>query len=678
VSLAVKRPALLLAAVIALAALVRGPFWIEGLRTPVDGDTAIIGLMARHPGRATTMWGQPYGSPVEAWFAWPLFALFGSTAATLRASYFVLGLLLVPAAWALARALDPRAALPAAVLLACPSPYLLLMAAMPPPMYSAALALSAAALAIALTAAARGRPSAAALAGWGIASGLALWTHLMTAPAVAASAAYLAAGTRNRRRLWIAAAALAVTCAPWWIRATADPQAGAAVSLSGRRAAFGAHFGATLPALHRPLGGVLGTHTPLVADDPGHLVRRSAPAAAAVVASWLAGFALALRGARAHRATWPLLAVVAAAIAAFPFPLRSGPGTLRFLTPLYVPLAALVAWGAVTRLRPRLAWSLVLAIAAFDVAGGAGLLAAWRAAERAAPPFALPDLGPVRAALEASGVRRAYASYGPAYRLTFESGERLVVSQPWNERFLHYPLPYLDEVRFAHDVAWVLTPDVPSDLPPPAAFEEALTRAGGTWRRERAGAAIVYAGFAPPFPPRVRPLPSAHEAGDGDPETALAPEPGAPVRFEVDPPQALAALTLVAAGHGPPLLRSMDVEVSADGTAFERVASRRRRGERGDLRWVNGHPQYVIDNDVLSVPLGGRAVRAIRVAPVATTDAWSLAELLLHPADAPAAWTEWLPPDLRWPERRAALDREPHRDRVDWYSRWVLARRRVD
>ncbi len=106
---AMRKWVLLLLAV-ALGALVRGPFWIEALRTPVDGDTAIIGLMARHLGRGTTMWGQPYGSPVEAWVAAPFFALLGSSAATLRAVYFALGLALIPAAWALGRALDPRAA----------------------------------------------------------------------------------------------------------------------------------------------------------------------------------------------------------------------------------------------------------------------------------------------------------------------------------------------------------------------------------------------------------------------------------------------------------------------------------------------------------------------------------------------------------------------------------------
>ena len=50
-----------------LAVIVRVPFWIEALHTPVDGDTAIVGLMARHPGEGTTLWGQPYGSPLDAW-----------------------------------------------------------------------------------------------------------------------------------------------------------------------------------------------------------------------------------------------------------------------------------------------------------------------------------------------------------------------------------------------------------------------------------------------------------------------------------------------------------------------------------------------------------------------------------------------------------------------------------
>jgi hypothetical protein len=661
---------------LALGAAVRGPFWIEALRTPLDGDTAIIGLMARHVGRGLTMWGQPYGSPVEAWVAAPVLAFAGFSASALRAVYFALGLALIPAAWALGRALDPRAALPAAVLAACPAPYLLLLSALPPPMYPAALLLSAIVLTLALRGGERGRPSVPLLVALGTASGLAVWTHLMTAPAVLAAAVFLAVRTHHRRRLWIAVVPLLLVSAPLWVSASGDAQPTAPVSVSGRRASFGEHLGATVPSLHRPVGGILGTHVPLVADDVDHVVRAPRILAAGILALWLVGLGLALTGARAFPATWPLLAVVAATILVFPLPLRSGPGTIRFLTPLYLPLIALVAWGAVTRGGVRRAWVLVLSLAALHLVASSALLTAWRGTDRAAAPFLLPDLAPVRAALEARGIRRAYASYGPAYRLTFETGERVIASQPWNERFLHFPLPYLDEVRVARDVAWVLTPAIPSDLPAPRAFEDALGAAGGTWQREAAGAATVYTRFEPPFPPTVEPLRSAGAAGDGDPATAVAPPPDQPVAFDLPAPSALAAVTLVAAGHGPPLPRSMDLEVSADGITFERVASRRRRGERGDLRWVNGHPQYVTDNDTLSVPLGGRVVRAIRITPVSSTDAWTLAEVLVHPEGRAGDWADWLGPDLDWRARRDALETAPRRDRVDWYTRWVLARRR--
>ena len=78
-----------------LAVLVRVPFWIEALHTPVDGDTAIVGLMARHPGEGTTLWGQPYGSPLDAWVATPFVAILGSSVEALRLPSFLLSLLLV-------------------------------------------------------------------------------------------------------------------------------------------------------------------------------------------------------------------------------------------------------------------------------------------------------------------------------------------------------------------------------------------------------------------------------------------------------------------------------------------------------------------------------------------------------------------------------------------------------
>ena len=663
-----------------LAVLVRVPFWIEALHTPVDGDTAIVGLMARHPGEGTTLWGQPYGSPLDAWVATPFVAIFGSSVEALRLPSFLLSLLLVVLGYALARELHLAAGLPAAVLVACPPAYFLLLSALPPPFYATTLVLCGLVLLCASRAGQRladafGPTPRGTLFLLGLASGLALWTHLMSASAVAAAGIWLVLRARGRRRqlAWALVPLLAAS-APLWSRALRDPEAMRIVQVESRNETLASHLLETLPRLHEPLGGVLGTHVPVVADAEDFVLYHYGWAAALLVL--LYGVLLIVAG-RAASASHPALLLFLAAgfaLAAFPFPVRSAPHTIRLLTPLYLPVAALVAWGASAGGATRRAWVLVLGLAALHLALGTRLLETWRHTNRADPPFALVDLEPVRQLLETSGARHAYASYGPAFRLTWESGERVVASPPWNDRFRHWPLPLLDEVRFAKNVAWVLTPTVPSGLPPPDEFERTLERLGGRWRRESAGAAVVFHAFVPPFAPSVEPWPDAGAAGDADLRTFVAPAPGAAFELRLPEPRALSAITLVAALDGPRLPRSADLQVSGDGQHFETVASRRRREERQDLRWLNGHPQAVIDHDVIAIPLAGREVVALRVVAL-EPEPWRIGEVLLHSEPGRQAWDEWLPPGADWEARRRALVARPLGDREDWYSRVLLAAR---
>ena len=675
------RPSRAIPLALLLATVVRVPFWIEALRTPVDGDTAIVGLMARHPGVGTTFWGQPYGSPLDSWVALPFVAVWGCTTEALRLPVFLLGLLLVPIAYALAGQLHPRAALPAAVLVACPPPYFLLLGALPPPLYPSTLVLCGLVLLLAARAGRRlgqpeGPPPRGALLLLGLSSGLALWTHLMSASAVAAASAWVLAKSHGRRGLlaW-GLVPLVAASAPLWLRTLHDPEALRVVRVADRDEPAFAHLAATLPRLHEPLGGLLGTHVPVVADDEEFVVR--APGWAAGLTVLLYGVLLVLAGRAAGGGHVALLYFLAAGLAllAFPLPVRAAPHTLRFLTPLYLPVAALAAWAASPRGPSRRAWVGVLALAALHLGLGSRLLETWRRSDRAEAPFLLQDLEPVRRVLEGAGVRHAYASYVPAFRLTWESGERIVASPPWNDRFRHWPLPLLDEVRFARNVAWVLTPDVPSALPAPDAFDAQMRRLGGRWRRAEAGRATVFLGFVPPFDPRAETWPGAGAAGDADLRTFVEPAPAAPFELRLPAPRPLQAVTILAALDGARLPRSADVQVSADGLSFETVASRRRREERIDLRWVNGHPQGVIDHDVLAVPLGGRAVQALRVVPIQSSEPWRVGEVLLHAEPGRQAWDEWLDPGLDWQARGRALLERPRTDREDWYSRVLLAAR---
>ncbi len=676
------RPSRAIPLALLLAIAVRLPLWIEALRTPVDGDTAIVGLMARHPGVGTTLWGQPYGSPVDSWVALPFVAVWGYSVEALRLPCFLLALGLVPLAYGLARLLHPSAALPAAFLMACPPPYLLLLAALPPPFYATSLVLCGLVLLLAARAGQRlaagppEPPPRGTLFLAGLVSGLALWTHLMAASAVAAAAIWLFFRARRRRRLLIwAVAPLLAASAPLWTRISGDAQATRIVQLSDRRQSTLEHLGSVLPHLHEPLGALLGTQVPVVADDQDFVLRAPGWRAGALVL--LYGFLLVLAGraaARSHPSGLYLLAA-SLAVLAFPFPLRAAPHTIRFLTPFYLPVAALVAWAAAPRGETRRAWLAVLLLAALQLPGAAQLLDSWRNSDRAEPPFLLPDLRPVRQLLERNGVRQAYASYGPAFRLTWESGERIVASPPWNDRFRHWPLPLLDEVRFAKNVAWVLTPAVPSGLPGPEQMEDWLRRLGGRYRREDVPGAAVFLAFVPPFSPRVEPWPGAGAAGDSDLRTYVEPKPAEPFELRLPEPRKVEAVTLLAALDGPRLPRSVDIQVSEDGQSFETVASRRRREEREDLRWVNGQPQAVLDHDVLSIVLGGRTIRALRIVPWRSSDPWRLGEVLLHLEPGRAPWDEWLPADLDWSGRRRALVERPLPEREDWYSRVLLAAR---
>jgi hypothetical protein len=300
------------------------------------------------------------------------------------------------------------------------------------------------------------------------------------------------------------------------------------------------------------------------------------------------------------------------------------------------------------------------------------LLAEWRKPET----VLAPDCRPALTLLEERGLTRAWASYNTAYCLTYTSGERVIASQPWNERFPGTPLPYLDELRFSTRSAWVLMPGADFDLPSPGRLEAWILKDGGSFRRsEVKGGAVVFDEFVAPFSPNVHPLATAAAAGDGDLATRVVEPPAGAVRFDVQPLQALAAVTLMASPALPPgLPAGLVVEVSRDGSAFERVAH--LRPSHRELVWANGLPQPRAGAGLITVPLSGEPVAALRLTPAPAQGPWALAELLLHPPAGSADVPPPAPPGGSWTERCQALTRTPRPQRVDWLFQSALCRNR--
>ena len=108
-------------------------------------------------------------------------------------------------------------------------------------------------------------------------------------------------------------------------------------------------------------------------------------------------------------------------------------------------------------------------------------------------------------------------------------------------------------------------------------------QSGGSGRKAEAGAAVVFHDFVPPFGPTVEPWPGGGRGRRRRPGHGPAARSRVgPMTLTLTPPRALDGLTLISGPGEPRLLRSMDVEVSADGSAFERgggeAAARRAAG----------------------------------------------------------------------------------------------------
>ena len=272
-----------------------------------------------------------------------------------------------------------------------------------------------------------------------------------------------------------------------------------------------------------------------------------------------------------------------------------------------------MAWGAAPRGTTRRSRLVVLSSRwrHSSRAAAAQSLAQPRTARR--PPFCSRTSRPARRPLnESPGVRHAYASLGPAFRLGRAAGGiRVSPSPPWNDRFRHWPLPLLDEVRFAKELSPGCTPPRSGRAP---CRPSSTSRCGGRRALAPPGACRGRSSTSASF---RRSLRGRALARRGDrPATATCAASSRRPRLPSScacRPRPLTGVTLLAAPDRPRLPRSSDLEHGADGRSFERCLARRRRRGTADLRWLNGRPA-VLTNVFASALVGARRGAAAHAA----------------------------------------------------------------
>ncbi len=357
----------------------------------------------------------------------------------------------------------------------------------------------------------------------GLAGGLAFSSTMLALPVTLGTGVYaVLAGTGRRLagRLSAWLAGLGLGLLPFLLAKWLIPGAHQAVSDTAGWAVIRGRL--TGGAFRQAMLSALGIEPNVFPDEtPLHFIPQLDPAAfylwLAVCAGLLlvrAGRLLAglLRRRRLELAPWDLfLAIALAATAAAVTSARFDSRSTRYLLPavwcfplIWAGLAAALpagrAWPAQLA-RGALA-AVMAALIGYNLYAGLRLMRAWREPDFAVRHVSAPDLRPAIAFLQDRGIRHCFASHWTAYRINFITDETILCSQPYNERFQRWPLPYKSEVARSDNIAYVLTGR--TRFLNPRKFEEHMQIMGVECGRAERGDFTVYYDFSAP----ARPSPS--------------------------------------------------------------------------------------------------------------------------------------------------------------------------
>lgn len=411
--------------------------WVYGAKLGIpNSDEAQVGLEVRHILKGEIpvfFWGQAYGGSQEALLTAPLFALFGQSWLALRFVPILLGGVATVILWRVGRRTtgEPGATAAAALFLLWP-PFVVYTLTQQLGFYASDVVYCGLVLLLALRVVER--PDTARVALYGLVVGLAVWETTQIVPIVLAATAWVIwQRPASLRKLWVGALAALVGVMPSLVWNITHHWASLHLPIANHSTyvhRVRLFFSPIVPML-------LGLRSPYSQQKllPGPL---TALAYLVVLAAFLYG------AWRTRRSALSLLYLTAAT---FPFVYAIHPETVIEDSPRYTVVLAPVVTLLVAQLATTTARMWVL----LALAGALSTVTLIRMDRydpgRNQPEMAPRDLAPLVAKLDALGADRVYADYWIAYRLDFDTHERVVAVE---NKF--------DDVRFAGGRA-ILPPD---------------------------------------------------------------------------------------------------------------------------------------------------------------------------------------------------------------------------
>ena len=467
-------------------------------RIPRNSDQAVVGIMAHHiltgRGHPVFFYGATYDGSLEPHFVAVVFALAGASFATYRLAMALLLDCIVITIWAVTlRTFGEKAGRAALAYLAVPPFFLLYKGLTSDGAYDAFLLSSIAILGLALAADSR---SSHGRLGWmtglGIAIGIGWWVTPLTLMVTVPVLFWLFLWRAPRPlpgEIVLASAGAVLGSSPWWIWNARHGWASLKASELGTAGIQG--FATNLISVIRTSiptleGGIRSSPDPRKIEETLPASQSLALIALAILLVPILVGALRKERRRLLFGLVLVTAVVAASCSG-----RLNATEPRFLFAYYAVSAALVGFSIGQPARNG--WERLLRLAALGVLivlHGASALTARDVPVVSNDKEVGGSLDLLRKQLESAGLSRVYANYWTAYRLSFESGEKIIATPFPGDDAVRY-VPYRDEVDRAPSPGVVLLGERD------ACFGEYLRENAMLYRRQRIGEFAVYSRLPP-------------------------------------------------------------------------------------------------------------------------------------------------------------------------------------
>lgn len=326
---------------------------------------------------------------------------------------------------------------------------------------------------------------------------------------------------------------------------------------------------------------------------------------------------------------------------------RADSGAYRYLLPVVVVFPFIVSGifaHLSSRMRSVVAAGCIL-LAAYNGVTALRLPAEWKNPDFPVDVVSAPDLKPALEFLRSHGIRHCVASHWAAYRIAFEGAGDIVCSQPYNERFGGWPIPYKTEVDASTNVAYVLTDKI--RFLKPKVFEKHLRSMNVTAQVHTAGHFKIYHSFLSPAydsahrisPDRIQ-IAAAENAADlphmldGRKDTywrsTQLQHTNLWVQFDLDPPVASPHIVLKYGEFEHDRAPVIHIRLlTPDG--WQTMIENYRPG-MDKFAWVNGKPTY--DHPQQTFYLGDATVKSIRIEMAEPNPdwCWTIADVEIYRA----------------------------------------------